>query len=146
MKWIEALLLVGLSACATPSAIEPVPGASWAERPLEALGSPDIDERSHAEEELAKKLPDVEALLRANKDNPDAEIAARCRALLARLEKPARVVVGIKVGKVALVDEKVSRVATDLRIRDGVFVGQRLYITHFGTAVGELEIIDVQQW
>lgn len=49
-------------------------------------------------------------------------------------------------GKVALVDEKVGRVATDLRERDGVKPGQRLEVRRLGQRVGSLLVTEVQQW
>ncbi len=49
-------------------------------------------------------------------------------------------------GKVALVDEKRGLVATDLRQRDGVHIGQRLEIRHLGQKIGILSVTDVQAW
>ena len=49
-------------------------------------------------------------------------------------------------GKVALVDEKRGLVATDLRQRDGVRIGQKLEIRRLGQRVGLLSVTDVQAW
>ena len=49
-------------------------------------------------------------------------------------------------GKVALVDEKRGQVATDLRQRDGVRVGQKLEVRRLGQRVGLLSVTDVQAW
>ena len=49
-------------------------------------------------------------------------------------------------GKVALVDEKRGQVATDLRQRDGVRIGQKLEVRRLGQRVGLLSVTDVQAW
>lgn len=49
-------------------------------------------------------------------------------------------------GKVALVDDKAGRVATDLRERDGIKPGQKLEIRRLGQRIGTLIVTDVQQW
>ncbi|HLF93271.1 MAG TPA: hypothetical protein VJB14_07410 [Planctomycetota bacterium] len=49
-------------------------------------------------------------------------------------------------GKVALVDDKAGRVATDLRERDGIKPGHRLEIRRLGQRIGTLIVTDVQQW
>lgn len=137
---------IALAGCAAPPPPPETPSQAWAQALIDALGSESFDERARAEEELGKKLPDVEALLRENVRHPDAEIAARCRALLARLEKPKVVRVGALAGKIALVDARSGRVATDLRDADWVCPGQKLGVWRDGRPVGALVIREVQRW
>jgi hypothetical protein len=49
-------------------------------------------------------------------------------------------------GKVAMIDPNRGQVATDLRQRDGVHVGQRLEIRRLGQKIGILTVTDVQAW
>jgi hypothetical protein len=49
-------------------------------------------------------------------------------------------------GKVALVDPQRGLVATDLRQRDGVHIGQKLEVRRLGQRVGLISVTDVQAW
>jgi hypothetical protein len=115
--------------------------AQDSERLIEDLGSPEIEVRDRATCELRRRLPGVEPLLRKNAAHPDAEIAARCRDLLAGPPKPPS-----PAGVVALVDEKRGLAALSLRAKDGLRAGDQVLAAREGRSVGVLEISDVQLW
>jgi hypothetical protein len=139
------VLLLPLLLIAIPTPAAPNPPANVA-RLIEDLGDSDIDVRQRAHLALEKLLPAAAGELRQNLRHPDAEVAARCEALLRDVDRREDDKNWAAAGKLALVDGLQGRIACDLRLRDGVQVGDRLRVTRLGVRVGLLVITDVQVW
>jgi len=139
------ILILPLFAALIPSA-PPQVDLARIQALILALGDPDFDARNAAQRALRENGFWAEKPLRDNLKNPDAEIASRCRELLLLLEEQRRDVVRGYSGKIALVDSKGRRIATDVRRRDGIIAGDRLKVTRLGQKVGVLVVADVQVW
>jgi hypothetical protein len=113
---------------------------------IEDLGDPEIGIRNHSQGELGKMLPEALPALRQGINHHDAEIAARCRALLAEYEAKRAEEERHYAGRVALCDPQRARVAIDIRSRDGAKTGDRLQVTRGDQKVGILVIFEVQLW
>jgi hypothetical protein len=112
---------------------------------IEALGDPDIAVRRRSHAELQRMALWIEDALRQNLKHPDAEVATRCRDLLASLTPPKRLP-GPAAGKIALSDPKRGRIAVDVRARDGVQPGDRFEVLRLGERVGGVVVVEVQTW
>ena len=139
------ILILPLFAALIPAA-PPQVDLSRIQALILALGDPDFDARNAAHRTLRDNVSWAEKPLRDNLKNPDVEIASRCRDLLNLLEEQRRDVLRGFSGRIALVDTKGRRIATDVRRRDGIIPGDRLKVTRQGQKIGVLVVADVQVW